>query len=390
MGDEGCMRMEHLPFDSSLDTYAAQAEELLAAWNADDTDAIHLFHENHPRFLDEEIRWLPNRLTVAELRREPLDLSDARLALARYYSFADWTELAEYAAEVTREDSRIYPFEAAVEALITGNAPALDHLLRGRPEVVRARSSRVTPHDPPRHQATLLHYVAANGVENYRQKTPKNAVALARSILETGADPDATAGMYGGQCSTMSMLVSSCHPAQAGVQVPLVHLLLDYGANVDGKGTGRWTSPLITALTFGYRDAAEALMTRGAQIRTFAAAAGLGRLDDAARLLPAADYEDRHRGLVLAAINGHVATVKLLLDHGEDPNRYNPEGLHSHSTPLHQAVRAGHFDVVELLVERGARPEIKDTLWNGTSLGWAEHCQRPAIAEYLRTLASLP
>ena len=34
--------------------------------------------------------------------------------------------------------------------------------------------------------------------------------------------------------------------------------------------------------------------------------------------------------------------VRMLLDAGEDPNRYNPVGAHSHSTPLHQAAVGGH------------------------------------------------
>src|SRR5437660_1546362 len=80
-------------------------------------------------------------------------------------------------------------------------------------ELVRARSTVVTHHDPPMHRATLLHYIAANGVEGYRQKTPKNAVDVAKMLLNAGAEADALAGMYGGRCTTMSMLVSSCHPA---------------------------------------------------------------------------------------------------------------------------------------------------------------------------------
>jgi hypothetical protein len=44
------------------------------------------------------------------------------------------------------------------------------------PALVRARSSRVCCFDPPVvHRATRLHYVAANGVEQYRQKTPPHA-----------------------------------------------------------------------------------------------------------------------------------------------------------------------------------------------------------------------
>jgi ankyrin repeat protein len=101
-------------------------------------------------------------------------------------------------------------------------------------------------------------------------------------------------------------------------------------------------------------------------------------------LLPAADAEGRHRALALAAQHGHADIVRLLLDAGEDPNRYNPDGNHSHSTPLHQAVCAGHEAVVRLLVERGARLDIQDTIYHGTPLGWAAYCGKTEIEKYLR------
>jgi ankyrin repeat protein len=88
--------------------------------------------------------------------------------------------------------------------------------------------------------------------------------------------------------------------------------------------------------------------------------------------------------LALAAQHGHTDVVRLLLEAGEDPNRYNPEGFHSHSTPLHQAVAANRADVVKLLVERGARLDIHDTLYHSTPLGWAVYGERIAIAESLR------
>ena len=77
--------------------------------------------------------------------------------------------------------------------------------------------------------------------------------------------------------------------------------------------------------------------------------------------------------------------VGLLLDAGEDPSRYNPDGFHSHSTPLHQAVLAGHAEVVRLLVERGARLDVKDGIYQSTPLGWADYGGRTEIADYLRT-----
>ena len=35
-------------------------------------------------------------------------------------------------------------------------------------------------------------------------------------------------------------------------------------------------------------------------------------------------------------------------------------------------------------MERGARLDVKDTIWQGTPLGWAEHGNRAEVAEYLR------
>lgn len=377
------MDLKPLPFDAALEAYAKQAETLLEGHRAADPDAIRVFHQKHPRFLDEKIPWLPKTIPDSDIQTAALDLTDARLTLARWYDFRDWEALAFYAGEVADRNSPVHRFEAAVEAVIHGDTAALDTLLAANPELVRARSTRVTHFDPPRHNAMLLHYIAANGVEGYRQRTPPNAVEVARLLLAAGADPDALADLYGGRCTTMSLLVSSCHPAQAGVQAPLVDTLVDYGASVESLGEGNWHSPLLTALVFGYRDAAEALVRRGARVETLPAAAGLGRLAEARQLLQTADAESRQRALALAAQLGHADVVELLLNAGEDPNRYNLPGMHAHSTPLHQAALAGHQAVVRTLVERGARMNLRDTIYHGTPLGWARHGGRTAVAEYL-------
>lgn len=378
------MDLKPLPFDSALEHYQEQAEQLLEAHRLGDFEAIRIIHKNHPRFLDSTIKWLPRDLSDAEIQGAPFDLADAELALARSYSFQSWPALTDYVAAVTRDGSPVFQFESAVEAVIGGDLPALESLLRENPELVRARSTRITHFDPPLHRATLLHYVAANGVEGYRQRTPANAADIARTLLASGAEADALADMYGGSCTTMSMLVSSCHPANAGVQVALVDTLVDFGAAVEAHGSGAWTSPLMTALVFGYRGAAEALVRRGARVDNLAAAAGLGRLAEAEAMLGTAGADTRHRALALAAQLGHADVVRLLLDAGEDPSRYNPDGTHSHSTPLHQAVIAGHDAVVRLLVERGARLDIKDTIYQGTPLGWAIHGKQTEIEKYLR------
>jgi ankyrin repeat protein len=268
-------------------------------------------------------------------------------------------------------------FEAAVKAVISGDVEGLRSLLERDPGLVRSRSNRP-------HHATLLHYIAANGVEDERQKTPPNAVEIADLLLRSGSDPDALADMYDGRHTTMSMLVSSTPPADAGLQVQLVEKLAEYGGAVAPVGTGAWNSPLRTALAFGFGDAAEALVRLGAKVDSLPLAAGLGQLDPVRDLLPGASAEDRHRALAFAAQHGQTEVVRLLLDAGEDPNRYNPAGAHAHSTPLHQAALAGHEDTVRLMVERGARIDIRDKVYQATPLGWAMHGGRTEMENLLR------
>jgi ankyrin repeat protein len=130
-------------------------------------------------------------------------------------------------------------------------------------------------------------------------------------------------------------------------------------------------------------EALNALIRRGARIN-LPVAAVLAQIEDLRRLLPGADSGERHLALALASQFGRVEIVRLLLDAGEDPDRYNPVGGHSHSTPLHQAAAAGHDELVRLLVERGASLDLKDTLWQATPADWARHEGRTEIEAYLR------
>jgi hypothetical protein len=383
------MDLQPPPFHSPLSAYEQQADILLAAHRAADPAAIDLFHRKHPRFLDETIKWRPKFIPDSEIRDAVLSLDDAQLAIARNYDFLDWSALVDFVDAVSREGP-VHEFEAAVEAVVAGDLGSLQDALRRDPALVHVRSSRVCCFDPPVHRATLLHYIAANGVEAYRQKTPGNAVEIARALLVAGAEPDALADMYGTPCTTMSMLVSSSHPAAAGLQVALTELLLDFGAAIEGRGGGKWGRPLFTALTFGMGDVAKLLAERGARI-DLPAASGLGLAREAARLVSSADEDERRRALSLAAQQGHPDIVALLLDTGLDPNRFNPETNHPHCTPLHQAVLGGHEAAIRILVPRGARLDIRDTIWNGTPLGWAIHggCRdRERIIECLRELGA--
>jgi hypothetical protein len=68
-----------------------------------------------------------------------------------------------------------------------------------------------------------------------------------------------------------------------------------------------------------------------------------------------------------AARKGDAPTVKQLLDAGVDVNSKFRYG----ATALSYACDRGHLDVVRLLLERGADPNVKDTFYGATPLSWA-------------------
>src|SRR4029453_18536876 len=171
-------------------------------------------------------------------------LADAQYLIADAHGFETWAVFAHH-LEVLGKKGEGWEddFENAADAVVNGDLETLRSLVQRTPELIRAHSTRI-------HHATLLHYVAANGVEDFRQKTPPNAVAIARFLLEAGAEVDALADTYGSDWwqTTMNLLVSSTHPADAGLQPALVDVLVDHGAAVHGpEGDG---SPLMTALAF--------------------------------------------------------------------------------------------------------------------------------------------
>jgi hypothetical protein len=140
-----------------------------------------------------------------EIMNSAFTLDDARETIAREYGFADWSDVEARGAHSPDPD-----FELAVDTLLRGDVERLRDLLKGDPSLVHQRSSFG-------HRSTLLHYVGSNGVETYRQRVPMNLAEITRLLVEAGADVNAEANMYGGGSTTLGLLVTSDHPAKAGV-----------------------------------------------------------------------------------------------------------------------------------------------------------------------------
>ena len=255
---------------------------------------------------------------------------------------------------------------SAVELLDAGDVHSLREHLAQHPDLVRQHAS--FPDLNYFQHPTLLEFVAQNPIRG--GSLPPNIVEVARVILDAGAKQDQPA-----LDETLALVCSGRIPRECGVQIALIDLLCDHGADPDRA--------MPVALPHGEFAAAQALLRRGARM-SLPVASALNRAGDVRELLGSASKDDRHRALALASQFGHAPIVRLLLDAGEDPSRYNPAGFHAHSTPLHQAAFAGHMDVVRLLVEHGARLDLKDTLWQGTPADWAEYAHKTEIQAFLR------
>jgi hypothetical protein len=365
------MKITPLPSCAGLEQYKKQATDLVEAYRSGDSEATHYIRQLHPRLRGRAHTNDRNKVTDSEIRRARVTLADAQCVIARWYGFESWPKLADFVEAVSREGSSVSQFESAVETIITGDISALKRLLRDHPELVRARSTR-------EHHATLLHYVGANGVEGYRQKTPRNAVKVAEVLLKAGAEVDADLD-YGSMrrlypertgSATLGMVATSVHPAVAGVQLGLLEILLAYGASVDGL-PGGW-NPLVAALHNGRGDAAQFLAKHGARL-DLEGAAGTGRLEVVKRffkkdgnLKATATKAQLEAGFMWACEYGQTRVVAFLLQKGVEVGT-QPHG----ETGLHWAAYGAHADLVKLLLKRNAPVDVKDNRYRGTPLGWA-------------------
>ena len=358
------MPVRRLPSRPNLDHLKRQAKDLLKDHAARSPEAAQRIREFHPRF---------HHATDAEILGASLSLNEAQLTIAREYGFPSWTRLKRHIEKSTLADNLNLPhheriedptFRRAVELLDAGNVAGLREHLKQYPNLTRQRV--VFEGGNYFRNPALLEFVAENPVRHGTM--PPNVVQVATTILEAGVD-QATLN------ETLMLVATGSVPRECRMQLPLMNLLCDHGADLPAA--------IEAAALHGEFAAVNALISRGAPV-TLPVAAALGRVEEFRALLPAADKQARHLALAMASQFGQVEIARLLLDAGEDPNRYNPIGGHSHSTPLHQAAGSGSFELARLLVERGAKLDLQDILWHATPADWASHAGNTQMEAYLR------
>lgn len=159
-------------------------------------------------------------------------------------------------------------------------------------------------------------------------------------------------------------------------QDDLVSYLIDKGADVNA-GDGE---PLVGAARYGYDDTVGLLIDKGANVDANGATALFAALDeghpDAAKLLVFAGAKCCTGGvdcLQIAVEGGRKDLVSFMTERGVDvtPDKMGPA--------LRTAAGRGHFEIAQLLVERGA--DVNET--DNEALLQAVKADRPRIAHYL-------
>jgi ankyrin repeat protein len=257
-----------------------------------------------------------------------------------------------------------------------------------------------------------------------------HSIALARLLLEAGADANDSQALYnrmfgddddhlqllfefglgvGAGGPWRERLGNAIDPPEALLRGQLrwavmhdqrarVQLLLDHGVDPDTTFADGHTATQTAAMS-GHRDIVDLLRERGAAdslldaVEAFIAAVFAG--DPAARATDpevVARAREARPGLVVwAASRGNRDAVATLLELGFDVNALGRADVpieQEWETALHAAVSLGDRVLVERLLAGGADLTIKDARFDATPLDWAHHFAHSDLATLLQSASS--
>jgi ankyrin repeat protein len=344
-----------LPPRPNVEQYKKLARDLKNACRSGTPDAIRQWATHWVEALERlgTFGVSPEHIERRWKRPAECTLAGVQLFIAREHGFTSWPKFARHIEELLRANSAASAFEAAADAIVHGDIATLRNLLSEHPGLAKERSAR-------EHRSTLLHYVSANGVEDFRQKTPKNIVEITNLLLDSGADVNAESDAYRGKSTTLGLTATSIHPERAGVQLDLLRTLLNRGATFDD-------SIVNGCLANGQPEAARFFADLGAALDLQSAAA-LDRVDELpSYFTPELDTNKLVSAFLYACGYGSSNAVKLLLDRGVDPGSRNNLG----ETGLHWANYGPHLDVIRLLLQRGAPVDARENRFRAAPMDMA-------------------
>jgi ankyrin repeat protein len=284
---------------------------------------------------------------------------------------ADRDAIAELLQRPVISDPR---FRHAVAAIHAGDAASLAGLLDAHPDLL---VERIVEPECYR-QAERFQYFRDPKLFWFVADNPDLVVPMPPGMLDC-AQVMIARGVDQADLDYTLELVMTSGPAQAaGLTTRLMTILLEAGARPSVRQVDMTLGHMLT-------EPIEALLANGHPM-TARIAAGLGRPDDLARLLPSASPDERQAAFGLAVINRQLEAARLCLEAGADVDAFLP--VHVHSTPLHQAAIHDDALMLELLAAHGARDDVADTMWRSTALDWARHQDRPAARAFLERLAA--
>ena len=158
--------------------------------------------------------------------------------------------------------------------------------------------------------------------------------------------------------------------ARRGGNSRTVKLLLEHGADATERNNAG-ISPIISGAASGDLETVRFLLDAGAKAGDFPKSNDPRATDIAAGI---------RTPLMWAAYHNDVPMVRLLLEHGADPNQSTYFG-----SPLSHACWNDGFEAAELLIDRGANVNARDAVAGFTPLHWAagNETLRPHLVKLL-------